>query len=84
MLLDVVANARNGIDVDKLEYIRRDSRACGIAVNSNFDVLLSSIRVLLDPITSLLSFLLSWCWVSGWCLRSVSTTALLGLCWSPQ
>nr|BAJ89292.1 predicted protein [Hordeum vulgare subsp. vulgare] len=32
-LYDIVANGRNGIDVDKFDYIDRDCRACGIGSN---------------------------------------------------
>ncbi|KAH9742153.1 HD domain-containing protein [Citrus sinensis] len=35
-LYDIVANGRNGIDVDKFDYIVRDSRACGLGCNFEF------------------------------------------------
>ncbi|KAK6139217.1 hypothetical protein DH2020_027037 [Rehmannia glutinosa] len=35
-LYDIVANGRNGIDVDKFDYIVRDSRACGLGCNFQF------------------------------------------------
>ncbi|XP_034696131.1 deoxynucleoside triphosphate triphosphohydrolase SAMHD1 homolog isoform X4 [Vitis riparia] len=40
-LYDIVANGRNGIDVDKFDYIVRDSRACGLGCNFEFRSLLS-------------------------------------------
>ena len=45
VLLQIVANARNNIDIDKFEYIRRDSVASGLTLNYNFDVLLDSMKV---------------------------------------
>ncbi|KAF6164313.1 hypothetical protein GIB67_029196 [Kingdonia uniflora] len=35
-LYDIVANGRNGIDVDKFDYIVRDCRACGLGCNFQF------------------------------------------------
>ncbi|KAL8538506.1 hypothetical protein ACS0TY_000495 [Phlomoides rotata] len=35
-LYDIVANGCNGIDVDKFDYIVRDSRACGLGCNFQF------------------------------------------------
>ncbi|KAE8669566.1 HD domain-containing metal-dependent phosphohydrolase family protein isoform 2 [Hibiscus syriacus] len=35
-LYDIVANGRNGIDMDKFDYIVRDSRACGLGCS--FDI----------------------------------------------
>ncbi|XP_028554775.1 deoxynucleoside triphosphate triphosphohydrolase SAMHD1 homolog isoform X2 [Dendrobium catenatum] len=35
-LYDIVANGRNGIDVDKFDYIARDCRACGLGCNFQF------------------------------------------------
>ncbi|GAB2297500.1 hypothetical protein Dimus_031600 [Dionaea muscipula] len=32
-LYDIVANGRNGIDVDKFDYIVHESRACGLGCN---------------------------------------------------
>ncbi|PHT95433.1 hypothetical protein T459_03315 [Capsicum annuum] len=35
-LYDIVANGRNGIDVDKFDYIVRDARACALGCNFQF------------------------------------------------
>lgn len=45
-LYDIVANGRNGIDVDKFDYISRDSRACGLGCNFQFRRLMDSMRVM--------------------------------------
>lgn len=49
-LYDIVANGRNGIDVDKFDYIVRDCRACGLGCNFQFQRLMESMRVLGDEI----------------------------------
>ncbi|RVX10605.1 Deoxynucleoside triphosphate triphosphohydrolase SAMHD1-like [Vitis vinifera] len=49
-LYDIVANGRNGIDVDKFDYIVRDSRACGLGCNFEFRRLLETMRVIDDEI----------------------------------
>ncbi|KAK8693307.1 hypothetical protein V6N13_070896 [Hibiscus sabdariffa] len=49
-LYDIVANGRNGIDVDKFDYIVRDSRACGIGCSFDFHRLMDTMRVLGDEI----------------------------------
>ncbi|KAH9742148.1 HD domain-containing protein [Citrus sinensis] len=49
-LYDIVANGRNGIDVDKFDYIVRDSRACGLGCNFEFQRLMETMRVLDDEI----------------------------------
>ncbi|XAR71178.1 hypothetical protein NMG60_11028324 [Bertholletia excelsa] len=49
-LYDIVANGRNGIDVDKFDYIVRDSRACGLGCNFQFQRLMETMRVLGDEI----------------------------------
>ncbi|KAL9323330.1 hypothetical protein ACSQ67_008187 [Phaseolus vulgaris] len=49
-LYDIVANGRNGIDVDKFDYIPRDCRACGLGCNFEFQRLLESMWVLDDEI----------------------------------
>ncbi|KAL3501196.1 hypothetical protein ACH5RR_035645 [Cinchona calisaya] len=49
-LYDIVANGRNGIDVDKFDYIIRDSRACGLGCNFQFQRLFENMRVIDDEI----------------------------------
>ncbi|KAL5150382.1 Deoxynucleoside triphosphate triphosphohydrolase SAMHD1 [Glycine soja] len=49
-LYDIVANGRNGIDVDKFDYLLRDCRACGLGCNFEFQRLLETMRVLDDEI----------------------------------
>ncbi|KFK33121.1 hypothetical protein AALP_AA6G333600 [Arabis alpina] len=45
-LYDIVANGRNGIDVDKFDYLVRDSRACGLGCNFQFQRLTETMRVM--------------------------------------
>ncbi|PKI55216.1 hypothetical protein CRG98_024507 [Punica granatum] len=49
-LYDIVANGRNGIDVDKFDYIVRDCRACGLGCNFQFQRLMETMRVMGDEI----------------------------------
>ncbi|WOL18455.1 deoxynucleoside triphosphate triphosphohydrolase [Canna indica] len=49
-LYDIVANGRNGIDVDKFDYISRDCRACGLGCNFQFQRLFEGMRVIDDEI----------------------------------
>ncbi|PHU27561.1 hypothetical protein BC332_05893 [Capsicum chinense] len=49
-LYDIVANGRNGIDVDKFDYIVRDTRACALGCNFQFHRLMETMRVLGDEI----------------------------------
>ncbi|KAK4752719.1 hypothetical protein SAY87_021517 [Trapa incisa] len=49
-LYDIVANGRNGIDVDKFDYIVRDCRACGLGYNFQFQRLMETMRVVGDEI----------------------------------
>ncbi|KAI5679195.1 hypothetical protein M9H77_10145 [Catharanthus roseus] len=49
-LYDIVANGRNGIDVDKFDYIVRDSRACGLGCNFEFQRLFETMKVIDDEI----------------------------------
>ncbi|PHU31069.1 hypothetical protein BC332_03162 [Capsicum chinense] len=44
-LYDIVANGRNGIDVDKFDYIVRDVRACALGCNFQFQRLWASVLV---------------------------------------
>ncbi|XP_061359589.1 uncharacterized protein LOC133303657 [Gastrolobium bilobum] len=49
-LYDIVANGRNGIDVDKFDYIVRDSRACGLGCNFQPERLMETMQVMDDEI----------------------------------
>lgn len=49
-LYDIVANGRNGVDVDKFDYIVRDCRACGLGCSFHFQRLLETMRVMGDEI----------------------------------
>ncbi|XP_027187416.1 uncharacterized protein [Cicer arietinum] len=49
-LYDIVANGRNGIDVDKFDYIIRDSRACGLGCNFQPERLMETMQVMDDEI----------------------------------
>lgn len=49
-LYDIVANGRNGIDVDKFDYIVRDSRACGLGCNFQPERLMETMQVIDDEI----------------------------------
>ncbi|TKY69852.1 Deoxynucleoside triphosphate triphosphohydrolase SAMHD1-like [Spatholobus suberectus] len=49
-LFDIVANGRNGIDVDKFDYIVRDSRACGLGCNFQPERLTETMQVMDDEI----------------------------------
>ncbi|KAJ9169573.1 hypothetical protein P3X46_017749 [Hevea brasiliensis] len=49
-LYDIVANGRNGIDVDKFDYLIRDSRACGLGCSFQFERLMDTMRVIEDEI----------------------------------
>ncbi|KAI0285127.1 hypothetical protein BGY98DRAFT_947337 [Russula aff. rugulosa BPL654] len=49
-LFEIVANKRNGIDVDKFDYIARDTRAIGDNQNLSLTRLISSARVIEDQI----------------------------------
>ncbi|KAL8161390.1 hypothetical protein V2J09_012879 [Rumex salicifolius] len=49
-LYDIVANGRNSIDVDKFDYIARDSRACGLGCGFESQRLMETMRVLGDEI----------------------------------
>lgn len=47
----IVANGRNGLDVDKFDYLQRDSLYCNVKINADFDRLqkLSKVGPALDP-----------------------------------
>ncbi|CAO2204958.1 unnamed protein product [Urochloa humidicola] len=49
-LYDIVANGRNGIDVDKFDYIDRECRACGLGSNFQYWRLMEGMRVMGDEI----------------------------------
>ncbi|EIW81777.1 HD-domain PDEase-like protein [Coniophora puteana RWD-64-598 SS2] len=49
-LFDIVSNKRNGIDVDKFDYIMRDSHAIDEPINLSLDRLVDSARVIGDQI----------------------------------
>ncbi|XP_057751083.1 uncharacterized protein LOC130969403 isoform X2 [Arachis stenosperma] len=49
-LYDIVANGRNGIDVDKFDYIVRDCRACGLGCNFQPERLMETMQVIDDEI----------------------------------
>ncbi|KAF9262499.1 HD-domain/PDEase-like protein [Marasmius fiardii PR-910] len=50
-LFDIVANQRNGLDVDKYDYIQRDSHMLGSPIKINVNRMLASARVIGDEIT---------------------------------
>ena len=45
-LYEIVSNYRNGLDVDKYEYIRRDSYVTGLNTNFNCDRLIDHVRII--------------------------------------
>ncbi|KIL63305.1 hypothetical protein M378DRAFT_673967 [Amanita muscaria Koide BX008] len=49
-LFDIIANKRNGIDVDKFDYIQRDSHMIGKPLNISLQRMIYSARVLNDQI----------------------------------
>ena len=36
-LHEIVANGRNGLDVDKFDYLQRDARCCGVLIAADID-----------------------------------------------
>ena len=36
-LHEIVANGRNGLDVDKFDYLRRDAKCCGVRIAADID-----------------------------------------------
>ncbi|KAF5309219.1 hypothetical protein D9619_012736 [Psilocybe cf. subviscida] len=49
-LFDIIANKRNGLDVDKFDYLRRDSLHSSHPINLDLERLIDSARVLQDQI----------------------------------
>lgn len=49
-MFDIVANHRNGLDVDRLDYLERDNVACGALTSVDFSLLLDSARVIAGEI----------------------------------
>eukprot|EP00198_Chlamydomonas_reinhardtii_P007443 XP_001696780.1 predicted protein [Chlamydomonas reinhardtii] len=45
-LYDIVANKRNGVDVDKFDYLQRDALMCGVDIGCSFRRLLMLTKVL--------------------------------------
>lgn len=43
---DIVANKRNGLDVDKLDYLKRDNVACGFLTTADFSALYEAMKVI--------------------------------------
>ena len=50
-----MANGRNGLDVDKFDYLQRDSLYCNVKINADFDRLqkLSKVALALGSPSSL-------------------------------
>lgn len=46
--MQIVANKRNNIDVDRWDYLNRDSKCSGVAVDFDHGRLLAQARVVLD------------------------------------
>lgn len=49
-LYDIVANHRNGVDVDKVDYLQRDALQCAVNIGCDFQRLLQLTKVLDDQI----------------------------------
>ena len=45
-LSEIVANGRNGVDVDKFDYLVRDSKMCGVSIGWDADRLRSFMKVI--------------------------------------
>ncbi|EGT50466.1 hypothetical protein CAEBREN_22788 [Caenorhabditis brenneri] len=55
-LYDIVSNSHNGHDVDKMDYLLRDSKASGVAITfseTSLNRLFDHVRVVIDPISGL-------------------------------
>ncbi|CAB3404312.1 unnamed protein product [Caenorhabditis bovis] len=56
-LYDIVSNAQSGHDVDKMDYLLRDSIASNVSINLNFNTiqrLIGTLRIVRDPNTGTL------------------------------
>lgn len=49
-IFQIVSNQKNGVDVDKFDYINRDNRACGNKIDVDFSRLIMQARVINDEI----------------------------------
>ncbi|PRW20466.1 lysine--tRNA ligase isoform X2 isoform A [Chlorella sorokiniana] len=49
-MFDIVANGRSGIDVDKFDYLARDSLYCGIKIGCDFNRIMQFSKVIGDEI----------------------------------
>ena len=47
-LYEIVANPRNSVDVDKFDYLQRDSMGCGVSLSVDVKRLLQFVRVIDD------------------------------------
>ncbi|KAI0092891.1 hypothetical protein BDY19DRAFT_990567 [Irpex rosettiformis] len=65
-LFEIIANKRNGLDVDKFDYIARDNHAIGQGENISLDRLIISARVINNEI----------------CYDIKDANTLLELCWA--
>lgn len=44
-LHEIVANGRNGLDVDKFDYLLRDARMCGVSIGLDFNRIMQFSKV---------------------------------------
>jgi len=49
-IFQIVANPINGIDVDKFDYLVRDSTICGIKTNFDFDRIINQSKIINDEV----------------------------------
>ena len=52
-MLQIVANNRNGLDVDKYDYLQRDSMYCNTKISVDIKRIFSFVKVLLHPLSAL-------------------------------
>eukprot|EP00201_Polytomella_parva_P007796 CAMPEP_0175067454 /NCGR_PEP_ID=MMETSP0052_2-20121109/17108_1 /TAXON_ID=51329 ORGANISM="Polytomella parva, Strain SAG 63-3" /NCGR_SAMPLE_ID=MMETSP0052_2 /ASSEMBLY_ACC=CAM_ASM_000194 /LENGTH=735 /DNA_ID=CAMNT_0016334339 /DNA_START=54 /DNA_END=2262 /DNA_ORIENTATION=+ len=45
-LFDIVSNSRNGVDVDKMDYLNRDATMCGVRISFDYQRLLGMQKVI--------------------------------------